>query len=82
MTPLELEVLIHCYYSPELHPRFTAPSVEAAYESHIKAELIKPVKEYFTATEKGKAHIAQILALPLPKTGWVDKHGEIIVFNL
>lgn len=40
MTPLEIEVLIHCHVSPKPHPRQNAPAVQEALKKFVQLDLI------------------------------------------
>lgn len=68
-TANNLEVLIHCYVSPEIHPRFTAPAVQAAIQELKEAGLIYrrgvPEQVYGT-TKKGGFLLDYLLSVPLP----------------
>ena len=83
MTPIQLEVLVHCYVSPEQHPRFFAPAVWKAFNSFLRQGIIEynsQRKEPFVyvTTEKGEAWLKTILATPQPRQVWVNEKGEII----
>jgi len=78
MTPLELEVLIHCYVTPELHPRIHAPAVKEAHEFFEEIGLIEQQKDFYSTTDRGKAYISMLCSLPLPEQKWVNQFGEII----
>ena len=91
MTICEIEVLLHCYYSPEAHPRDDTPAVQSSYGNLMLCGLIESqcymigtdttnLSKYKT-TERGRAHIQQLCNLPLPSFAWVDGNGKIIDLN-
>lgn len=86
-SPCNIEVLLHCYYSPEVHPRENAPAVQSSYELLELCGLIEPVYNEVTitnkyrTTERGRAHIQQLCTLPLPSSAWVDFNGKPIELN-
>ena len=40
-SPCDIEVLLHCYYSPKLHPRDDTPAVQASYGNLMLCGLIE-----------------------------------------
>jgi hypothetical protein len=86
-SPCNIEVLLYCYYSPDAHPREDAPAVQSSYKLLECYGLIEPVYNEVTitnkyrTTERGRAHIKQICALPLPSSAWVDGNGKLIELN-
>ena len=90
-SPCNIEVLLHCYYSPEVHPREDAASVISSYKLLELRGLIEPqcfmdeadttnLNKYRT-TERGRAHVQQLCNLPLPSSAWVDSNGKLIELN-
>ena len=87
----DLEVLLHCYYSPEAHPREDAPAVQSSYKLLECYGLIEPIcymvgvdttnLSKYKITERGRAHIQQLCNLPLPSSAWVDSNGKLIELN-
>ena len=87
-SPAEIEVLLHCYHSPEIHPRIDTPCVKSSLVNLEMCLLIEPqvympgidttnLSTYRT-TERGSAHIKQLCSLPLPKQVWADQNGRVI----
>lgn len=72
MTPLEIEVLLHCYLSPKPHPRADAPAVQATLAKFIDNGLIEvrtaPEYDYYVTTEKGDKLIYRLCSVPWPET--------------
>ena len=86
MTPSDIEFLIHCYVSPEPHPRRDAPAIKEAILKFMANGLItnidddgKHYKNYYRTTEWGEAHIKQMCSLPLPERVFLNREGNIIV---
>jgi DNA-binding PadR family transcriptional regulator len=87
-SPCNIEVLLHCYYSPDAHPREDAASVISSYKLLELCGLIEPqvykvgtdtaTKNKYKTTEKGRAHVKQLCTLPLPSSAWVDSNGKLI----
>jgi len=80
-TPLHLSLLIQAYSHPALWPNRNV-TVEA-YEAHLVTfGLIKESDGgYYDCTERGKAHVEQLLSIPLPFQAWIGVNGEIIKTN-
>lgn len=87
-SPCNIGVLLHCYYSPEVHPREDAPAVQLSYKllelcglielQCFMAEADTTNLNKYKTTERGRAHIKQICTLPLPSSDWVDSNGKLI----
>ena len=81
LTPLHLRILLHCYVSPPDVP-YSHGIVIAEYQSHlIEMDLLQykhPDHIIPTVTPRGKAHIQQLLSLPLPQQAWVGADGAVI----
>lgn len=81
MTPIQIEFLLHCYYSSEIYRNLDDPAIIEAIADGLKDGLIEPHKsltDVYTATRKGSAHVIQICRLPLPIERWVDFTGTPI----
>lgn len=79
MTPLQIEILLHCYYSQCLWPRHS-PASDEGHSILTNAGLIQfdGGRGYYTATSKGHAHVSQLCRLPLPVSAWVTEDGAEI----
>lgn len=83
-SPSNLELLLHCYYSPERHERFTAPAIQDGIVMLLHAGMIEPgdAPDTFGATEKGKAFVRHLMTIPFPEMAWVvppnpkPNHGD------
>ena len=84
MTPLEIEVLIHCHVCPAPHPRLGAPAVAEAIERFerngiiVKKSLKYRTGVYYPTTDRGKALVRILCSTPFPEQRWVDQNGNII----
>ena len=83
MTPNDLEVLWHFHVSGTPHPRRTTPAVKTTIRWLLENDLIYEVDNEgsYETTPRGRAHLAQIQALPLPRPAterWIGADGKII----
>jgi len=79
MSPNDIEVLLHCYYCTQEHPRFDAPAVKGAITMMVNEGLIyNEGKNIYTTTKKGEAHIKQLCNLPFPREGFLGFDGHEI----
>lgn len=67
-TPSDLELLLHCHVSPQVHPRASAPAIIDGTERLLNHGLIERVDRHYGTTEKGKFYIAHLLKQPFPIT--------------
>jgi len=68
-----LEVLIHCHYSPEVHPRIRAPAVQDALEHLVREGMIVADPNslnVFQTTEKAAFYLSYIKDIPFPIQRW------------
>lgn len=70
MTPLILELLLHCYHSPEPHPRADTRAIRDGIEFLSAHEMIEPCGRGWKSTEKAKIWILHILSVPFPVKRW------------
>lgn len=73
-TPLQISILLHHHVSPAPWP---TPS-PAYNESVNMLRGYDLLTVQCTLTERGEAHIKQLLNLQPPKQAWVDAAGKII----
>lgn len=73
ITPNDLDVLIHCYVSPEVHPRIHAPAVKDTIRWFLQEDIIEAGDKLnvYTTTDKGVAWLKEILEVPMPVKRWV-----------
>jgi hypothetical protein len=73
---LNLEVLLHCYYSPNLLHNYDAPAVKDAVAYLRSCDMIKVKEEttdgryIYDITEKGDFYIKYIFNVPFPDIKW------------
>lgn len=73
MTPSDLEVLIHCYVSPNPHPRLEAPAVQDSIRDFLMADVIYQVTEStYRTTKRGEMWLKMMLDTPMPVYQLVD----------
>jgi len=77
-SPSNLEVLLHCYYSSEPHPRADAPAVMEGINYLINTGMIYAItyngntgEETWKTTAKGEAYIEHLMSIPFPVATWV-----------
>lgn len=77
-TPLHLNLLIHSYCRPTIFP--TRNTCVEQYEKHLVTFGLIKWKDggYYGCTERGVAHVEQLLSIPLPTEAWIGANGEII----
>lgn len=81
LTPLELEVLLHCYYRPERHPELDhSQAVSNAFYRFAAEGIIRAHIEHdhYVLTGKGRAWVQMILSTPQPRQAWIDQHGRVV----
>ncbi len=82
MSPFTLELLLHCYYSPAPFPRIGVPAAKSSVRELLLNDLIHPEQNgAHTVTEKGLAHVNQILDLPYPTRKWVGYNNKVINYD-
>jgi len=81
LTPYELCLLLHTYYSPSEHISKGSPAYDTAIPKLIDLGVIKPMDEevYYQTTDLGLAWVILILSTPVPVTGYLDpRNNEVI----
>lgn len=76
-SPLEIEVLLHYYYSPDPHPKHNTEVVSNIIHK-FRNDGIFTVQVQPQLTDKGKAWLTIILNTPYPKQAFVDQQGNVI----
>ena len=77
MTPNDIEILIHCYVSPSIHPRYE--SNKTVFGGFIADGLIVDKGDgIYQTTEKGACHVEQLCNLPLPVKEFIGYNGKVI----
>ena len=80
MTPVAIELLLKCYYSPAPLEGLEYPAQREVVENFIADGLIVPGKESncYTVTDRGNAHVYQLCNLPYPVAVWMGGDGKPI----
>lgn len=68
-SPSNLELLLHCYYSGEVHPRYDAPAIQAGLEYLRQTDMIMPVSigaRTHKVTARGEFYIKYLMTIPFP----------------
>ena len=73
-TPVELETMLHCYYSPTSIPQ--TPASSDALAGLIRAGMVEELKDPkypdgFRATDKGRLFVTALCSVPEPTMAWV-----------
>lgn len=76
-TPLHIEILMHYYVAQTAFPRHHAPAVQLAISDLLDEKAIQwnaesDDKTAYRATEKGRAWVAALCAVPPPFPCWKD----------
>jgi hypothetical protein len=74
ITPLLIEILLHCHYSPEPHPRVHVSAIAEALAAFMREGMIEPreVRGCYQTTERGAAWVEMLCATPFPVQAWID----------
>ncbi len=91
MSPLELQILLHYHVSSEDYPRANHGSIKESIDVLHRCSLIEPAliteltephhpvkPAEWQLTNKGKAHLNQILNLALPREVYLNSVGNEI----
>lgn len=72
-TPCNLELLLHCYYSPEPHDRLWAPAIKEGVEYLLREGMISATEQVgrYKTTDKAEAFIKHLMAVPFPQAKWI-----------
>lgn len=82
LTPLHLKLLLHAYSHCEPWPH-NHSGVAKDYEADLAKEGLVQRHEdtdssYWECTDKGKAHVEQLMSLPFPTQAWINKDGQVL----
>lgn len=81
-SPLEIEVLLHCYYCPKKHPRMHCDPVHDAHEKLKRLGAIDWMGDeddrYLGATQLGRAWVKALKRVPIPRLAYLDQAGNIL----
>jgi hypothetical protein len=73
-SPLEIEVVLHYYHSPEPHPRVNAPAVKEAIQRFVNDGILSAAEgpALLKVTDRGNAWVRMIVETPYPEGAWID----------
>jgi hypothetical protein len=75
MTPAEIEVLLHYYYSADPSPRLHAPIVQSSIKMFVFNGMLKEGGSAgYETTSRGKALVKMLCLTPYPEreVRWID----------
>lgn len=76
-SPLEIEVLLHYYYSSDPHPKHNTEGVsDIIHKFRVDGIFTDQVQPQLT--DKGNAWLKTILNTPYPNQVFVDHYGNVI----
>ena len=71
MTPYEIRVMLHYYYSPEPYPE-DSPILATTLQKFVGADLLHiEDNNALRVTDKGRVYCEALIAMPLPRQVWV-----------
>jgi tellurite resistance-related uncharacterized protein len=83
LTPLHLKLLLHAYSHCE--PWHHDGGCALEYEQHlvepglVQLTVNRDNVSYYECTDKGKAHIEQLMSLQFPTQAWINKDGDVLL---
>lgn len=80
-SPSDVELLLHCYYCPDPHPRYHAPAITEGIKKLIRLGAIEATvySNIFATTPLGVAWVKAICNVQPPRSVFVDEKGKILV---
>ena len=77
LTPVNLQFLLHCYYSAvDPFPGTNTPAIDAAKNYLLTAEMIAPTGDnIWGTTNKGETYIKHLMTVPFPVSVWIIPGG-------
>jgi len=71
MTPLEIQIMLHYYYSPNDY-NLQPPAVQEAVARFLDKDLLRLGSiTLYEITERGMAYVEMLKKVPLPICKWV-----------
>ena len=79
MTPLEINLMLHCYYSPaDDETRYS--SAGRSGMQHLESNgLIEHNDGAWQATKRGQAYVEMLTRVPFPVAGWVNPDTKELI---
>ena len=80
MTPLEIIILLHYYWSPEDYTHIItaipAPKHHLIAMGLLERDFNPGTQTRYKITQRGRAHVKALKNLPLPEQQWVTPEAE------
>jgi hypothetical protein len=82
LTPLEIEILLHYYYSSKDYPNLDAPLVKEIMDNFCKAGILiewtNRTPRFYKNDDALELYVKTICAIPLPTQKWtIDVAAKI-----
>lgn len=74
LAPIDIEVILHYYVSPDPHPRITTLAISQAIDFFIEQSMLVKTgePEVIRVTNRGKVWIDMLRSTPFPEQRWID----------
>lgn len=74
MSPLQIEVMLHHYYTPLKWPRDAVPGFSWLVDAKLLMVDDDPSEgeSPYTITDRGRAYVQILLSAPLPESAWLN----------
>ena len=78
MTPIKLDILLHCHISPTAHPQYDSPAFRVELQNLMEEDIVRSTSKenIFALTQKGEAWLRLILETPMPILQWIDPRNN------
>jgi hypothetical protein len=82
-SPSNLEFLLHCFYSSEIHERIHAPAIQEGIKYLLAHDMIvnSDQSNIYRCTEKGDFYIKYLICVPFPRSQWTIDQPQMEIFN-
>lgn len=85
MTPVEIQLLLHCFCIREKYPH-PSPATDSALKRFLMEDLIiedmddmKSREVIYRTTPRGDAMVEMLMTTPLPNRAWVDPRTKEVI---
>lgn len=78
MTPLEVEILMHCHSRAHNPSNMDAPAVKGVIEQFSFRKVIELRDDIWKTTDLGEAWVKIICDVKRPTVAYLDEQGDII----
>lgn len=86
-SPARIQILLRCHVSPEPLPNFDAPVSQETIAEFLRLGVIEPHgpiqpgPQAYRTTMLGRAWVAALCNVPIPRTVYLDEQGREISFR-